>query len=174
MKILAFGATNSKNSINKALAKYTANKIKDGNVEVIDLNDYEMPIYSIEKEKEKEDGIPEKAKNLFEKIGNSDILTISLAEFNFSYTPAYKNIFDWMSRIDMKVFQGKKVIYLSTSPGFGGKKVLSHAIEVIEFFNGKLIGSYSLEKFYDNFSLEKEKIINPEKEEEINELINKI
>ena len=172
MKVLAFGATNSKNSINKKLANYTANKIQEGEVKTIDLNDYEVPLYSIEKEQEL--GIPEVIKDLFKEIGDSDIIVISFAEFNFSYTPAYKNIFDWMSRIDMKVFQGKKVIYLSTSPGFGGKKVLEHAVSVIEFFDGKLVGSYSLEKFYKNYSEEENRVINIEMDNEINKIIKKI
>ena len=65
MKVLAFGATNSKNSINKMLATYTAKQISD-HVEVVDLNDYEMDIYSVDREQA--NGIPNKAKQLFEKM----------------------------------------------------------------------------------------------------------
>ena len=45
-KILAFGASSSNNSINKKLASSVANKIAPQEAILIDLNDYEMPIYS--------------------------------------------------------------------------------------------------------------------------------
>ncbi|MGB1252044.1 MAG: NADPH-dependent FMN reductase, partial [Candidatus Promineifilaceae bacterium] len=49
MTILAFGASNSRNSINKALVTYAATLINN-DVEIIDLNDFEMPIYSQDRE----------------------------------------------------------------------------------------------------------------------------
>lgn len=171
MKVLALGATNSKNSINKMLATYTAKKISN-NVEVIDLNDYEMDIYSVDREQQ--NGIPSKAKELFEKIGSSDIVVISFAEFNGSYTSAYKNIFDWMSRISQKVFQGKKVVYLSTSPGaYGAASVLKSAVDSIIYFDGQLVGSLSVPSFYENFSVEKQEITNEEIKVKILELVEK-
>lgn len=171
MKVLALGATNSKNSINKMLATYTAKKISN-NVEVIDLNDYEMDIYSVDREQQ--NGIPSKAKELFEKIGSSDIVVISFAEFNGSYTSAYKNIFDWISRISQKVFQGKKVVYLSTSPGaYGAVSVLKSAVDSIIYFDGQLVGSLSVPSFYENFSVEKQEITNEEIKVKILELVEK-
>ena len=56
-KIIAFGASSSKTSINKQLATYAAKQFKDATVEVLDLNDYEMPIFSTDKEYE--NGIPQ-------------------------------------------------------------------------------------------------------------------
>jgi NAD(P)H-dependent FMN reductase len=58
-KIIAFGASSSKKSINKQLATYAAGQFKNASVEVLDLNDYEMPIYSMDKEAES--GIPQLA-----------------------------------------------------------------------------------------------------------------
>lgn len=43
-KLLAFGASNSSDSINKQLAKYSSKQFKNVNIELLDLNDYEMPI----------------------------------------------------------------------------------------------------------------------------------
>ena len=65
-KILAFGASNSQNSINKKLASYTANLFENATVEVLDLNDFEMPIYSIDREKK--DGLPQLAHDFYDKI----------------------------------------------------------------------------------------------------------
>ena len=51
-KIIAFGASSSKSSINKQLATFAANQFQNVSVEILDLNDYEMPIFSVDKEKE--------------------------------------------------------------------------------------------------------------------------
>lgn len=153
-KILAFGASSSKKSINKQLATYTANLFKNAKVDLLDLNDFEMPIYSIDKEKE--DGIPQLAHDLYEKIGASDLIVISFAEHNGAYSSAFKNIFDWMSRINGKTFQEKPVLLLATSPGArGGSSVLEIAIKRFPFQGAIVKGSFSLPSFNDNFDAEK-------------------
>ena len=43
-KILAIGASNSQSSINRQLAKYTASRIEGAEMNLIDLNDFEMPM----------------------------------------------------------------------------------------------------------------------------------
>ena len=118
MKVLAFAASSSSNSINKKLVTYAASLLSNAEVEILDINDYEMPLYS--EDKEKELGQPEAAKRFFNKIGAADALLISFAEHNGSYTAAYKNLYDWTSRIDPKVYQGKPMVMLATSPGPGG------------------------------------------------------
>tara|TARA_B110000459_G_scaffold49667_1_gene55508 strand:- start:1529 stop:1678 length:150 start_codon:yes stop_codon:yes gene_type:complete len=45
-KIVAFGASSSVNSINKQFASFVANKISNSELIILDLNDFEMPIYS--------------------------------------------------------------------------------------------------------------------------------
>ena len=57
MKVLAFSASNSKNSINKQLVQYAASMIEDAETEFLDINDYEMPLYSIDRENDS--GIPD-------------------------------------------------------------------------------------------------------------------
>lgn len=51
MKVIAFAASSSKESINKQLVTYAANLIENAEVEVLDLNDYELPLFSVDKEK---------------------------------------------------------------------------------------------------------------------------
>jgi NAD(P)H-dependent FMN reductase len=81
---------------------------------------------------------------------------MSFAEYNGSYTSAYKNLFDWTSRIDMKVFQNKPVLMLSTSPGpSGAQSVLAAAQASAPYFAANVIGAISLPSFYDNFDAEK-------------------
>ncbi|MDF5491055.1 NAD(P)H-dependent oxidoreductase, partial [Vibrio parahaemolyticus] len=46
MKIVAFGASTSSTSINKLLATYAANQVEGAQVNVLDLNDYQAPMFS--------------------------------------------------------------------------------------------------------------------------------
>ena len=60
-----------------------------------------------------------RSRNLF--CSFFDLLIISFAEHNSTYTTAFKNIFDWISRIkDRKHFGEKPVFVLATAPGPGG------------------------------------------------------
>lgn len=153
-KILAFGASSSKTSINKQLATYAANQFEKAAVEVLDLNAYEMPIYSIDKEKE--NGIPTLATNFYDKLGSADVIVISFAEHNGAYAAAFKNILDWTSRINAKTFQEKSMLLLATSPGpRGGSSVLEMAVQRFPFQGGIVKGSFSLPSFNDNFDAEK-------------------
>ncbi|MEL7981720.1 NAD(P)H-dependent oxidoreductase [Vreelandella titanicae] len=153
MKVLAFGASNSKSSINKKLASYAAQQISDADISLIDLNDFEMPIFI--EDREKESGIPELAHAFYNAIGEADVIVMSFAEHNGTYTSAYKNLFDWTSRIDMKVFQNKPVLMLSTSPGQGGaQSVLASAQASAPYFSATVIGALSLPSFFENFDLE--------------------
>lgn len=52
MKIIAFGGSNSSKSINKMLATYASGLFEDAEVEILDLNDFEMPLFSVDREKE--------------------------------------------------------------------------------------------------------------------------
>ncbi len=159
MKILAFGASNSQNSINKALATYAATQI-DGDAEVLDLNDFEMPLYS--PEREKADGIPVQAQQFYEKIGQSDALIISFAEYNGNVTAAYKNLFDWTSRIDQQVYQEKPTVVLATSPGAGGGgSVLALVKGSAPYFAMDVKADLSVPSFYENFDMESGRINNP-------------
>lgn len=156
---MAFAASSSTKSINKKLVTYAASLLDNCSVEVVDLNDYELPLFS--EDKEAELGKPELAKDFLAKIENADALIISFAEHNGSYTAAYKNLFDWCSRINLKVYQNKPMVLLSTSPGPGGaSNVINAAINSMPHFNGDVKGSFSLPKFYDNFDSDNNRILN--------------
>ena len=163
MKVIAFGASSSRTSINKKLATYTANLAATTNsdikVEILDLNDFELPIFS--QDKEIELGQPEAAKAFFDKLGESDAIIISFAEHNGSYTAAYKNLFDWASRINQKVFQSKPMLLLATSPGPGGAaSVLAAAVGSAPYFAGNVKASLSIPSFFENFDLENNTVTN--------------
>lgn len=150
MKILAFGASASKHSINKTFAHYTADQFVDHTIEKVDLLDFPLPIYTIDHEKE--NGFPENAKKFLAKIESSDLIIISFAEHNGSYTAWFKNLFDWISRINSKFLQDKKLLLLSTSPGArGGISVLTTALDRMPRHGGEIVGSFSLPNFEVNF-----------------------
>jgi len=173
MKVLAFAASSSRNSINKQLANFTASQIPEAQVELLDINDYEMPLFS--EDREKELGHPKLAKAFYQKLGEADIIVIAFAEHNGSYTVAYKNLFDWTSRINMKVFQNKPVIMLAASPGPGGAtSVLASAQGSATFFAADLKGAISVPNFYDNFDLESGQLTNKTLLEELQKVIAKL
>jgi len=155
MKVLAIPATNSRNGINHQLVQHAARLIQggispDADVEVLDLNDFEMPIFS--QERQEASGVPEAAQRFYDAIGAADAVIVSFAEHNGSYSVAWKNVYDWASRIEMGVYQGKKVAMLATSPGGrGGAGVLGSATMSAPFFGAELVGSLSIPSFYENF-----------------------
>lgn len=150
-KIVAFGGSNSSKSINKALATYAANQIENAETIVVDLNDYNLPLYGIDLETEK--GIPDGAIKLNQLIESADGLVISLAEHNGSYSTAFKNTYDWLSRIDKLVWKNKPMLLMATSPGArGGATVLQTAKAGFPYLGGNIIADFSLPSFYDNFS----------------------
>jgi NAD(P)H-dependent FMN reductase len=152
MKLLAFAASNSSKSINKRLVAYAASLVEDAEVEVLDLNDYELPLFS--EDREAELGHPELAQAFLAKLAASDAVMISFAEHNGAYTAAYKNLFDWVSRPGKKVFQDKPLVLLSTSPGArGGASVLAAAVSSAPFFAGHVKASLAIPNFYENFDV---------------------
>ena len=152
-KIVAFGASNSKNSINKKLATFAANQVKDAEINILDLNDFEMPIYGIGKEMET--GIPTLAHDFKAHLKNSDGIIISFAEHNGAYSAAFKNIMDWISRIEKDVWESKPMLLMATSPGGrGGSSALEIAVNKFKFMNKNTIANFSLPSFGQNFSEE--------------------
>ena len=148
--IIAFAGSNSKKSINKILVSYTASQLKNIRTTVLDLNDFEVPLYGIDLENE--NGIPENVNRLNELLTNSDGIILSLAEHNGSYSAVFKNIFDWLSRIDKEVFKNKPMLLMATSPGGrGGSGVLAAAKATFPHLGGNIIADFSLPSFYDNF-----------------------
>ena len=151
MNLLSIGASSSSSSINQQFADHTANQIADANVTSFSLNALTLPIYS--EDEEKKNGIPADAQRFLDAIRASDGIVISLAEHNGSYTAAFKNLFDWTSRIDQKFWSNKPMLLLSTSPGpRGGANVLAAAEATFPHLGGNIIASLSFPSFYDNFT----------------------
>lgn len=160
MKIIAFGASYSKHSINKQFATYASEHFAYAEVEVIDLNNYPLPLFTVDLEAEI--GHPEIIDRFLAKIAEADLLIISMSEHNGSYTAAFKNLLDWTSRKKIKLFQGKKVLLISTSPGArGGIGSITAAKNRFPIHGADIIAEFSLPSFEQNFNPQKG-IVNPE------------
>lgn len=159
--VISFGASSSKKSINKKLVTYIKDFFPKVNYEVLDLNDYEPPLFSVDRETEL--GYPEVIHNFLRKIEKADLLIISFAEHNGSYTAAYKSLFDWCTRINRELYKNKQMIILSASPGRkGANRVMALALDDIKRFGGQIIGHLSIPSFNHNFDHSLGKLTNPE------------
>lgn len=159
MKILAFAGSTSSTSINRELVKFVLKDFQNEEINLIDLNDFTMPVFSVDLEKK---GFPDEAHRFLKVIEECDVIICSLAEHNRSYSAAFKNVFDWSSRINVKVFQNKPMLLMSTSPGgYGGGNVMNTAKTFFPQFAADIKDTFSLPKFYENFDMESG-VINPD------------
>lgn len=173
MKIVAFAGSNSRNSINKKLVTYASSLFVEAQIEILDLNDFELPLFGVDLEKQI--GKPELAVKFLEKIATADLILLSLAEHNGNYSVAFKNIFDWASRGGVKVFQEKPLLLMATSNGArGGKSVLEIAEKRFPFDGAIIKAIFSLPKFSENFDVENNKISNPEFDGQLKEIVRQI
>ena len=172
MKIIAFAGSNSKHSINKKLATYAASLFNEPDTEILDLNDYTMPLFSVDLEKEIQ--TPEAIGRFLAKIASADLLVVSMAENNSSFNAGFKNLFDWNSRIEAKQFQGKKMLLMATSPGKrGGASVLESALNIFPRHGAEIVGSFSLPSFNENFK-EGKGITNKDLDDQLKKIVQEV
>lgn len=149
-KVIAFAGSNSRTSINKQLATYAASLVDNKESLILDLNDFNLPLYGMDYETK--NGIPEAAHDFLNHIRNADGIILSLAEHNGAYATVFKNLFDWMSRIEGKTFLGKPMLLMATSPGGrGGQSVLSIAKDRFPYHDANIVETFSLPFFGNNF-----------------------
>jgi len=173
MKILAFAGSNSTVSINKKLVTFAANFFQNEEVEILDLNDFDLPIYK--RETELENGIPQKARDFAATIDACDLILLSTPEHNGNFPAVFKNLMDWISRIkERKIFGGKPMFLMATSDGGrGGASVLEIAQKRFPYDGADVLEVFSLPKFSIYFDEEKG-IVNEEKLAELAEKTEKV
>ncbi len=168
MKIIAYGGSNSTKSINKKLAAYAVSLFENDEVEILDLNNFAMPLFSVELEAE----VGQLQQDFLAKIESADIPVISVAENNGKFSAAFKNVFDWASRINVKVFEEKPMLLAPTSPGGrGGASVLEISQKLFPRYGGNIKASFSLASFNDNFDAGGMKISNPDLDSQLKKII---
>ena len=173
MTIVAFAASSSSQSINRQLVSYAVSLLPGKQSEVLNLNDFEIPLFS--EDRERELGQPALAQAFLNKLNNADAIIIGFAEHNGSYSAAYKNLFDWCSRIQQKVYAGKDMVLLSTSPGpGGGRNVMSAALDSLPHFGANILGSLSVPSFYESFNTDSPSLTDPDLQTRLEDLLEKL
>lgn len=134
-RILAFAGSLRAGSFNKKLAKAAAEHARAAGAEatVIDLRDFPLPVF--DEDLERSDGLHPNARKLKDLFLRHQGLIISTPEYNSTYSAAFKNAIDWVSRPTtnpdgtpekpLECFDGKLVALFAASPGaLGGIRVL--------------------------------------------------
>ncbi|MEJ2162505.1 MAG: NAD(P)H-dependent oxidoreductase [Robiginitalea sp.] len=151
--ILATAGSNSSSSINFQLVRYTGSLVSDFPVNLLELARYEIPMYRADLEKSS--GIPEVIKELQEQISEAGGLILSVNEHNSYPSAFFKNTLDWLSRADRNFMSETAVYLMSTSGGRrGGTSSRSVMEQMLPRFGGKVVSSFSLPQFYENFDPE--------------------
>ncbi len=129
-RLLAFSGSLRQASCNHALALIASNGAQAAGAEVtiLRLTDHPLPIYN--QDEEIRDGMPDEARRLKQLFREHDGFIIGCPEYNSTFTAAFKNVIDWVSRPEeghppLDGFKGKVAGLVSCSPGrLGGIKVL--------------------------------------------------
>lgn len=146
-KILAFGASNSRRSINRELAIFAVNQLKNIQFTILDLKDFALPVYS--PGIEEATGVPDHARAFSNHIQDADGLVVSLAEHNGLHTAAFKNLWDWMSRLETtKIWHDKPMFLLAASPSRRPESnVMKVSKHLFPLFGANIISTFSLPSF---------------------------
>ncbi|MEM7619563.1 MAG: NAD(P)H-dependent oxidoreductase [Pseudomonadota bacterium] len=151
-KILAFSGSSSSKSINQNVVKVAA-VVCATPATVIDIRDYPMPFYSTDLQDS--DGFPENAQKIQTHFTEHQGFIISCPEYNGSMPAIFKNMIDWLSRMERKVFQDKPVALFSTSPGGnGGATNLENLAKLMPWWGAKVVGTLSIGNFFDVYDAE--------------------
>jgi len=123
--IIAFSGSSRRGSFNKKALEIAVQGARDdgAKVTVVDLRDFEMPIYDGDLETEK--GLPDGAKKLKALVLQHNGFLIASPEYNSSLPPLLKNAIDWISRpspgvTQSAVYSGKVAAIVTASPGVLG------------------------------------------------------
>ena len=150
-RVLVFAGSSRKDSFNKKLARIAARHAREagGEVTLIDLADYPMPIY--DGDFEAEHGVPGNGRELRRLFLEHDALIIASPENNSSVSSLLKNTIDWVSRSvgdgkgensGLGPYRGKLAGILSASPAmFGGTRALPHLRQILSGLGVTVLGA---------------------------------
>ena len=135
-RILAFSGSIRRESLNQKLVEIASNEVRKagGEVTVIHLKDYQLPIFN--QDLEDEEGLPTNLATLKDLFRSHQGFLIASPEYNSSVTSVLKNTIDWVTRpqegfAPLDCFDGKIAAIMATSPGARGGLVGLSAIRSI-------------------------------------------
>ncbi|WOO87998.1 NADPH-dependent FMN reductase [Mollicutes bacterium LVI A0039] len=136
-------ASNSQTSINEKVAKQVNERI---DLNIIEINKEEIPMYSPEVEAM---GFPLEIQKIYDLLKDESKLIIFTPEYNGYTTPYFKNIFDWLSRINHDFLKGVEVKIITVTPGkMGGASVRKILSESLPFFGAINIETYGVTNYF--------------------------
>jgi len=150
-KILAFSGSIRRDSWNRKLiqAAVDATRTAGGDLTLIDLTDYPLPLYN--GDLETSEGLPDNALRLKALFKAHDAFLIASPEYNSSIPPLLKNTLDWVSRewqgeSGLLPYQNKIAAIMSASPGaLGGMRMLPHLRQILNTLGVLVLpGQFSL------------------------------
>lgn len=160
-KMLAFAGSTRTDSFNKRLVKIAATGAKEAgaDVTIIDLRDFQMPLY--DEDLERKEGLPSSTRKLKELMLSHHGFLISSPEYNSSISGVLKNTIDWTSRqgddeSPMSCFKDKAAGIMSASPGgLGGLRGLVHVRAILENMGVLVIPTQvAISKAHEAFNLD--------------------
>ena len=150
-KILALSGSIRRDSWNRKLIQTAvdATRAAGGDVTLIDLADYPLPLYN--GDLEDKEGLPDNALRLKALFKDHDALLIASPEYNSSIPPLLKNAIDWVSRewqgeSGLVPYQNKVAAIMAASPGsLGGMRMLPHLRQILNALGVLVLpGQFSL------------------------------
>lgn len=132
MAILLIGGSRRKDSLNAKL-KHRIAEVADKfgmGYQLVDADALDAPIYH--GDLESAEGVPESMQQLAKQVKAADKVVLISPEYNSSVSPLIKNAIDWLSRVESKAWQNKKVLLGAASPGgLGGIRGLMHLRDIL-------------------------------------------
>ncbi len=121
VKVLVFGASLRRDSLNVRLAATAAEVIraKGGTADLASMLDFDCPSFDQDLEGPGQP-LPLGAERLRDRLVASDAFVIAAPEYNASMSGALKNIIDWGSRFKPQPFNGRQGFLMSASPSMAG------------------------------------------------------
>lgn len=149
--LLAFAGSNSSRSINFKLVAHTAACVQNMEVRQLDISQIILPVFS--EDLERDEGYPPVLTELLDNLRQTDGLILSVNEHNGNPSAFFKNMLDWLSRMDRDFLTGTKIFLMSTSRGRrGGSASLEVIKALLPRFGGEVVASFSLPSFTHNFT----------------------
>ncbi|GAU70407.1 hypothetical protein SSP35_19_00430 [Streptomyces sp. NBRC 110611] len=120
LRVLVLGAALRTESTNARLAALAARMLSrsGADVDLASMREFDMPLY--DGDMEAEQGLPDGALALCERLERCDAFVLSSPEYNASVPGVVKNAVDWVSRVRPQPFKTKHALLLSASPSLVG------------------------------------------------------
>jgi len=150
MKILALSGSLRKKSFNTGLIR-SAIELKQNSIEIEYFDIKDILLYNADL-----DG-PDRPKAVLElskKVEEADGILLAVPEYNYSFTAALKNVFDWLSMAKPMPLLGKPLAMMGASYGMSGSmRAQLHFRQVVIFMDMRVMNEpeVMIPSAYDKF-----------------------